>query len=78
MLKLVGYELLLKEASLGITASRAAWLRAWMMKLVADKTARVSAFCEGLGRTAYVYGALEYDRPFLVPLYSFVSRYSRR
>ena len=46
------------------------------MKLVADKTALVGTFSEGLGRAAYVYGALEYDRPFLAPLYSFVSRYS--
>ena len=64
-LKWVGYELLLKEASLRITASRSAWLRAWMMKLVADKTARVGTFSEGLERAACVYGALEYDRPFL-------------
>ena len=47
-----------------------------MMKLVADKTARVGAFPEGLGRAAHVYGALEYDRPFLAPLYSVVSRFS--
>ena len=39
-----------------------------MMKLVADKTARVGAFSEGRGRAAHVYGALEFDR-----LYSCVS-----
>ena len=40
------------------------------MKLVADKTARLGAFSEGRGRAAHVYGALEYDRLFLVSRYS--------
>ena len=76
LLNWVGYELLLREYSLGVSASRATWLRSWMRKLISDKSVRICDFVERLGRASYVYGALEFDKPFLAPLYSFASHYS--
>ena len=37
----------------------------------------VSAFEEGIGRVMFVAGALEYERPFLGPLYRFMSLHPR-
>ena len=34
-------------------------------------------FEEGLGRVMYVVGALEYERPFLAPLYKFMALHAR-
>ena len=47
-----------------------------MRKLISDKTVRIGDFVEGLGRASHVYGALEFDMPFLATLYSFASHYS--
>ena len=37
----------------------------------------ISRFEEGLGRVMYVAGALEYERPFLAPLYRFMTIHPR-
>ena len=37
----------------------------------------MASFEEGLGRVMYVAGALEYERPFLGPLYKFMSPHPR-
>ena len=71
----VGYELLLREAQLGITEKRAGWLLAWYCRLLEDGVVQVGRFQEGLGRAAFVCGALEYDRPFLASLYTFAALY---
>ena len=47
-----------------------------MRKLISDKSVRICGFVDGLGRASFVYGALEFDKPFLAPLYSFASHYS--
>jgi len=69
----VGYQHQLREHALGLSESRAAWLRGWLGSLLADKVVVVRDFVAGLGRAAYSCGALEYDRPFLAPLYTFAS-----
>ena len=71
----VGYEVLLREAKLGVTEKRALWLGSWYSKLLEEKVVKVGRFQEGLGRAAFVCSALEYDRPFLAPLYTFASLY---
>eukprot|EP00974_Lingulodinium_polyedra_P126999 11200434-Lingulodinium_polyedra.AAC.1 len=48
-----------------------------MAKIVAERVVRVGRFTEGPGRAAFVFGALEYERPFLAPLYSFAALHSR-
>ena len=62
---------------MGIKASRCEWLIGWMSKIVSEKVVHVGRFAEGLGRAAFVFGALEYERPVLAPLYSFVALHSR-
>ena len=37
----------------------------------------MSKFEEGLSRIMYVAGALEFERPFLAPLYRFMNLYAR-
>jgi len=69
----VGFELQLKEHALGLSASRAAWLIGWYDSLLRDKAVQIREFLAGLGRAAYACGALEFDRPFLAPLYTFGS-----
>jgi len=41
--------------------------------VLAERVVLVRDFAAGLGRAAYSCGALEYDRPFLAPLYTFAS-----
>ena len=77
ILQWVGYELVLKNSALGLSASRAQWLEGWYTRLLRDGAVQMQEFQEGLGRAAFVCGALDYDRPFLAPLYSFASRHTR-
>ena len=72
----VGYELVLKISSLGLSESRAQWLVGWYTPLLRDRSVQMQEFQEGLGRAAFVCGALDYDRPFLAPLYAFASRHA--
>ena len=72
----VGCELLLSETSLGLTASRAQWLEGWYTRLLRDRVVHMQEFQGGLGRTAFVCGALDYDRPFLAPLCAFAVRHA--
>ena len=76
MLQWVGYELVLDEASLPLSASRAQWLEGWYSRLLRDRSVQLQEFQEGLGRAAVVCSALDYDRPFLAPLYAFAARHA--
>jgi hypothetical protein len=69
----VGYQHELREHALGLSASRAAWLRGWLGQLLVEKVVHMRDFMAGLGRASYSCGALEYDRPFLAPLYTFAA-----
>jgi len=69
----VGFEHQLREYALGLSAGRAAWLLGWYGSLLRDKTVLIRDFLAALGRAAYACGALEFDRPFLAPLYTFGS-----
>ena len=69
----VGYEKSLREYALGISSRRAAWLEAWFSRVLDDKQVLVREMREALGRMSFVYGALEWDRPFLAPLFSFAA-----
>ena len=44
-----------------------------MSRLIRDKTTRNYDFRGGLGRAGFVVSALELERPFLAPLYSFAA-----
>ena len=41
-----------------------------------EQSVQMHEFQEGLGRAASICGALDHDRPFLAPLYSFASRHA--
>ena len=69
----VGYELCLKEWTLGISAHRAAWVQKWLSKVLEERRVNTGELREALGRMVFVYGALSFDRPFLAPLFTFLS-----
>ena len=73
----VGFELLHQSRHLGVSQRRAEWFVKWARELAAAETVHMSRFEEGLGRIMYVVGALELERPFLGPLYRFMSLHPR-
>ena len=74
----VGFELLHRTRMLGITQRRADWLTKWSREVAAALVVNMASFEEGLGRVMYVVSALEYERPFLAPLYRFMTMHPRR
>ena len=56
-----------------MSVSRAGWLVKWATGLIEAKVVRMCDFRSGLGRFGYAVGALELERPFLGPLYTFAS-----
>ena len=73
----VGFELMLRSRSIGISAGRAEWFTRWPQKIATAPTVHMASFEEGLGRIMFVAGALEHERPFLGPLYKFISIHPR-
>ena len=69
----VGFELLHHTYHLEISERRAAWFVKWAEEVASSDSINTASFEQGLGRLMYVAGALEYERPFLSPLYSFLS-----
>ncbi len=69
----IGYSVNLTELSLGIAASRAEWVANWLERCARDGACCMDEFASSLGRLTFVAGALEYDRPFLGPLHSFLA-----
>ena len=49
----------------------------WTEKMASSATVRMASFEKGLGRIMFVAGALEHERPFLGPLYKFISMHPR-
>ena len=75
-LRWIGYQVDVSGLRLGITESRASWSVAWCSRLVRDGQCRLDDFRSGIGRLGFVTGALEYERPFLAPLFAFAARHS--
>ena len=73
----VGFELLLRSRSIGISERRAEWFARWTDKIASSATVHMASFEEGLGRIMFVAGALEHERPFLGPLYKFLTMHPR-
>ncbi len=74
VIRWIGYEVHLATLSLGITERRAAWCVDFLLQLSRDGRTDVGRLRSGLGRLCFVVGALEWERPFLAPLFAFVSR----
>ena len=73
----VGFELLHRSHSLGISQRRAQWFTRWCREVAASGHVLMNNFEEGLGRIMYVAGALEFERPFLAPLYRYLNLHPR-
>ena len=73
----VGIELLHRSFQVGISARRAEWFSRWTRDTASADHIHMGKFEEGLGRVMYVVGALEFERPFLGPLYKFMSIHPR-
>ena len=73
----VGFELLLESRKDGISQRRAEWFVRWSSEVASVPTVHMRSFEEGLGRIMFVAGALEYERPFLGPLYKFLTMHPR-
>ena len=69
----VGLEINLREYRLGISEKRAQWLEGWYTATLDNGMVLIRDLREALGRMSFVYGALTSDRPFLGPLYTWVS-----
>ena len=57
----VGFELLLRSPSIGISERRAEWFARWTEKIASSATVHMASFEEGLGRIMFVAGALEHE-----------------
>ncbi len=66
----IGYEVDVVGLKLGITESRAQWAVDWCSRVARDGRCRSDDFRAALGRLGFVTGALEFERPFLAPLFS--------
>ncbi len=68
----------LNDLSLGISEARAAWASNWLSRQAENGLTCIEEYTGALGRLAFICGALEYDRPFLAPLFAFRSRQGAR
>ena len=72
----VGFELLHRSHSLGISQRRAQWFTRWCREVAASDHV-LNNFEEGLGCIMCVAGALKFERPFLAPFYRFMNLHPR-
>ena len=69
----IGYWLDYERFAMGISDKRAAVIIEFLKGVLASETTLVRRFAEGLGRLGFAMGVLEWQRPFLAPLYSWAA-----
>ena len=69
----IGFQVDISRSELGMTEKRLRWARDWMAKTLANKMVRVDEFRSALGRLAFMMAAFVHLKPFLGPLYSWIS-----
>jgi len=69
----IGFWLCLGEFRLGVSEKRAAWMRKWIARVLAEGFVEMRDFTAVLGRICFVMGALEYLRPFTAPLFAWAA-----
>ncbi len=74
----IGYEIWLDRLAVGISARRAAWCTNFLNKLARDGRCDLGYLRSGIGRLTFVVTALEWERPFLAPYYSFLALHAGR
>ncbi len=70
----IGYAVRCYNLSLGISASRAQWASDWLHRHARDGLACAAEYTAALGRLSFICGAMEYDRPFLSPLFAYKAK----
>ncbi len=72
LLDWVGLAFNLREHTLGLSVSRAAWAVAWCSRQASNGGGTLEELRAGVGRLGFAVGALTFDAPFLSPLYSYI------
>ena len=74
----IGYEIRLKDSTLGISKGRADWLVQWIEERLREMSFDLSDLVAVLGRLASAMGPLPHIRRFMAPLYSWSAAVGRR
>ena len=69
----IGYTIDYEKYTVGISGERARWLTEWMEKVVKEGMVSTEDFRAVLGRLSFSMGVLEYLKPFLSPLFAWIS-----
>ncbi len=69
----IGYEIWLRELALGISERRAAWCLGFLDGIARDGRFNIGLLRSGVGRLTFVVSALEWERPFLAPFYTYLA-----
>ncbi|CAK9016957.1 Spore wall protein 2 [Durusdinium trenchii] len=69
----VGFTLDLKGNLLGLSVARAAWVVKWLQDCVSAGSVRIADMCAALGRLSFALSVLDHLRPFLGPMYAWVT-----
>ena len=67
----MGFTLDLKGNLLGLSVARAAWK--WLQDCVSAGSVRIADMCAALGRLSFALSVLDHLRPFLGPMYAWVT-----
>ena len=70
----IGYHILLSFFSPRATESRSKWATDWLERVATSGCVRGDELRSAVGRLPFITGALEVEKPFPAPLYSFLSR----
>ena len=68
----IGYTVFVRELRLGVSEARATWAVNWLRRVSRDGTVVMEDLRAALGGLSFLSGALEYDKPFLAPLFAFL------
>merc|ERR1711940_452063 len=69
----IGYVLFLSSYAVGISERRAQWCVRWCRRMREGRHVNTAELEEGLGRLCFVAGILDYPRPWLAPIYAYLS-----
>ncbi len=69
----IGYEIWLEQLAVGISERRATWCTGFLDRLARDGRCDIRYLRSGVGRLSFVVAALEWERPFLSPLYTYLA-----
>ena len=73
MVQWVGFEVNFTEHAVGISKSRATWLRNWVENVLTEGRVEVKDLIAVLGRFCFAMGPLDLLRPFLAPIFAWTA-----